>query len=175
MQTTPRAAPAATVSPPRKTVAVIGRGISGLVAVKAFSERGHHVLGFERTHDLGGVWEPSRSYPDVQTQSPKDLYRFTDMAMPDDYPEWPKGPQVYAYIQSYAKKHDLPRLFRLNTTVDRIDRRPDGQPAGACRCATRTANGPRTWISSSAPPASSRTRTSSPIRGRTNLSPQAGR
>jgi len=112
----------------RKTVAVIGGGVSGLAAAKAFDERGHRVLGIERSHDFGGVWEPSRSYPDVQTQSPKDLYRFTDLAMPATYPEWPKGPQVHAYLHSYAAMHNLARLFRLNTNVTSMDRRGDGQP-----------------------------------------------
>ena len=112
----------------RKTVAVIGGGVSGLAAAKAFDERGHRVLGFERSHDFGGVWELSRSYPDVQTQSPKDLYRFTDHPMPDDYPEWPKGPQVHAYLHSYAAKHHLSRLFQLNTDVKAMERRSDGQP-----------------------------------------------
>ena len=115
-------------APKRKTVAVIGGGISGLAAAKAFSERGHKVLGFERSHDLGGVWEPSRSYPDVQTQSPKDLYRFTDLPMPADYPEWPKGPQVHAYLHSYADRHGLHPMFRLKTDVAAMERRPDGQP-----------------------------------------------
>ena len=73
---------------------------SGLAAAKAFDERGHRVTGFERSHDFGGVWEPSRSYPDVQTQSPKDLYRYTDLPMPAEYPEWPKGPQVHAYLHA---------------------------------------------------------------------------
>jgi dimethylaniline monooxygenase (N-oxide forming) len=112
----------------RKTVAVIGGGVSGLAAAKAFDERGHRVMGFERSHDFGGVWELSRSYPDVQTQSPKDLYRFTDLPMPDDYPEWPKGPQVHAYLHAYATKHKLSRLFRLNTNVLSMDRRKDGNP-----------------------------------------------
>jgi len=112
----------------RKTVAVIGGGVSGLAAAKAFDERGHRVLGLERSHDFGGVWELSRSYPDVQTQSPKDLYRFTDLPMPDDYPEWPKGPQVHAYLHAYAAKHNLARLFRLNTNVVSMDRRADGRP-----------------------------------------------
>ena len=57
----------------RKNVAIIGGGVSGLAAAKAFDERGHRVFGFERSHDFGGVWELSRSYPGVQTQSPKDL------------------------------------------------------------------------------------------------------
>lgn len=112
----------------RKTVAVIGGGVSGLAAAKAFDEKGHRVLGFERTHDFGGVWELSRSYPDVQTQSPKDLYCFTDHPMPEEYPEWPKGPQVYEYLHSYAAKHNLHRLFRLNTAVKSMTRRADGQP-----------------------------------------------
>ena len=105
----------------RKTVAVIGGGVSGLAAAKAFDERGHRVLGFERSHDFGGVWELSRSYPDVQTQSPKDLYCYTDHPMPDDYPEWPKGPQVHAYLHSYAEKHNLVRLFWLNTNVKTME------------------------------------------------------
>ncbi|MEO1679698.1 MAG: NAD(P)/FAD-dependent oxidoreductase [Pseudomonadota bacterium] len=112
----------------RKKVAIIGGGVSGLAAAKAFDERGHRVVGFERSHDFGGVWELSRSYPDVQTQSPKDLYCFTDHPMPDAYPEWPKGPQVHAYLQSYADKHNLRRLFRLNTNVAAMERRADGKP-----------------------------------------------
>ncbi len=112
----------------RKTVAVIGGGVSGLAAAKAFDEKGHRVTGFERSHDFGGVWELSRSYPDVQTQSPKDLYCYTDHPMPESYPEWPKGPQVHAYLHSYAEKHKLGRLFRLNTQVKAMERRADGKP-----------------------------------------------
>ena len=112
----------------RKKVAVIGGGVSGLAAAKAFDDKGHRVCGFERSHDFGGVWELSRSYPDVQTQSPKDLYCFTDHPMPDDYPEWPRGPQVHAYLHSYTQKHRLARLFRLNTNVMSMDRRADGTP-----------------------------------------------
>lgn len=112
----------------RKTVAVIGGGVSGLAAAKAFDEKGHRVIGFERSHDFGGVWELSRSYPGVQTQSPKDLYCYTDHPMPEDYPEWPKGPQVHTYLHSYAAKHNLSRLFRLNTDITSMDRRADGKP-----------------------------------------------
>jgi len=112
----------------RKNVAVIGGGVSGLAAAKAFDTRGHRVTGFERSHDFGGVWEPSRSYPGVQTQSPKDLYCYTDLPMPESYPEWPKGPQVHAYLHSYAAKHNLARLFRLNTNILSMDRRADGKP-----------------------------------------------
>ena len=112
----------------RKQVCIVGAGVSGLAAAKAFAARGHQVTIVERSGDLGGVWEPSRSYPDVQTQSPKDLYRYTDKAMPDSYPEWPKGPQVHAYLADYARDHDLVRAIRFNTSVLQMNRRPDSQP-----------------------------------------------
>ncbi|MET4800000.1 NAD(P)/FAD-dependent oxidoreductase [Bradyrhizobium sp. LB11.1] len=114
------------VSP--KHVCVIGAGVSGLATAKAFSARGHRVTIVERSADLGGVWEPARSYPGVQTQSPKDLYRYTDRAMPDSYPEWPTGPQVHAYLADYAKSFGLDRMLLLNTAVAGMARRADGRP-----------------------------------------------
>jgi cation diffusion facilitator CzcD-associated flavoprotein CzcO len=112
----------------RKHVCVIGAGVSGLAAAKAFAARGHEVAIIERSDDLGGVWDPSRSYPDVQTQSPKDLYRYTDKAMPDSYPEWPNGPQVHAYLTEYARDHDLIGAIRFNTTVLQMERRSGAGP-----------------------------------------------
>lgn len=110
----------------KKKVAVIGGGVSGLAAAKAFTEKGHNVHAFEKSHDFGGVWDLSRSYPDVQTQSPKDLYCYTDLPMPNDYPEWPKGPQVHAYLHSYADKHSLKGLFQLETEILSMKKRTDG-------------------------------------------------
>jgi cation diffusion facilitator CzcD-associated flavoprotein CzcO len=114
------------VSP--KHVCVIGAGVSGLAAAKAFSTRGHRVTVIEKSADLGGVWEPARSYPEVQTQSPKDLYRYTDRAMPASYPEWPTGPQVHAYLKDYAKSFGLERMLRFNTKVENMTPRADGKP-----------------------------------------------
>ncbi len=112
----------------RKKVCVIGAGVSGLASALAFKQRGHDVTVIERSHGLGGVWEPSRSYPDVQTQSPKDLYRYTGKAMPNSYPEWPKGPQVHAYLAEYARDNGLMPLIRFNTKVETVNRRADGAP-----------------------------------------------
>ncbi|HLZ01856.1 MAG TPA: NAD(P)/FAD-dependent oxidoreductase [Bradyrhizobium sp.] len=114
------------VSP--KQVCVIGAGVSGLAAAKAFAAHGHKVTIIEKSSNLGGVWDPARSYPDVQTQSPKDLYRYTDKPMPDSYPEWPKGPQVHAYLSDYARDHDLERMMRFKTEVRAMSRRSDGKP-----------------------------------------------
>ena len=79
---------------PRKRVGIIGSGVSGLAAAKAFSSQGHDVVVFERLPSIGGVWHSSRSYPGIETQSPKDLYRFSDMGFPEDCQEWPSGQDV---------------------------------------------------------------------------------
>jgi cation diffusion facilitator CzcD-associated flavoprotein CzcO len=126
------------VSP--KHVCVIGAGVSGLAAAKAFSTRGHKVTLVEKSADLGGVWQPARSYPEVQTQSPKDLYRYTDRAMPDTYPEWPTGPQVHAYLSDYAKSFGLERMLRLNTKVDAMAPRADGKPGWTLTLSDRNGN-----------------------------------
>ena len=110
----------------KKKVCVIGAGVSGLVAAKTFRQHGHDVTIVERSGDLGGVWEPARSYPDVQTQSPKELYRYTDMAMPDEFPEWPKGVQVHAYLADYARKHRLPGIIRYGCAVAGMERGGEG-------------------------------------------------
>jgi dimethylaniline monooxygenase (N-oxide forming) len=122
------------VSP--KQVCVIGAGVSGLAAAKAFATHGHKITIVEKAGDLGGVWEPARSYPDLQTQSPKDLYRYTDKAMPDSFSEWPKGPQVYAYLAEYARGHGLDRLMRFNTSVVAMARRADGKPGWSLQLKT---------------------------------------
>src|SRR5260370_15828659 len=50
--------------------------------------------------------------------------------MPDTYPEWPKGPQVHAYLSDYARGHGLERSMRIKTSVVAMNRRTDGKPGG---------------------------------------------
>ena len=87
---------------PRKLVGIIGSGVSGLAAAKAFSSQGHDVVIFERLSSIGGVWHSSRSYPGIETQSPKDLYRFTDMGFPENCQEWPSGQDVVVSFVFYV-------------------------------------------------------------------------
>ncbi len=112
----------------RKKVAVIGAGVSGLAAAKVFQSKGHEVHGFERGADFGGVWEPSRSYPGVKTQSSKSVYQYTDFPMPDDYPEWPSGEQMHAYLRDYAAHFDVADRFSFGVEVFAMEKRKDGEP-----------------------------------------------
>ena len=100
-----------------RSVCVIGAGISGLVAAKVLRGRGWNVTMVEKSGDLGGVWEPARSYPGVQTQTPRDLYCFSDFPMPPEYPEWPSGAQMHAYLGAYAQRFGLRSCIRFQTEV----------------------------------------------------------
>jgi len=40
----------------KKRVAVVGGGVSGIAAAKAFKRQGHDVLVVERSSSFGGVW-----------------------------------------------------------------------------------------------------------------------
>jgi cation diffusion facilitator CzcD-associated flavoprotein CzcO len=106
-----------------KKVCVIGAGVSGLVAAKTFLEDGFEVTVFEKKPSLGGVWEKSRSYPEVTTQSSRHTYCFTDYPMPQDYPEWPNGEQVRRYLQSYADNFGVSERIRFKTEVTNISRK----------------------------------------------------
>lgn len=103
-----------------KRVCIIGAGISGLVTAKVLRDRGHSVMVFEKNGDIGGVWEPARSYPGVKTQTPRDMYCYSDFPMPKDYPEWPSGPQVYAYLKSYAEHFGILPFIRFNTSIENV-------------------------------------------------------
>src|SRR5258705_7593589 len=124
----------------QKTFCIMGAGVAGLAAEKTFAARGHRVTILQRRRHLGGVWERARSYPDVKTQSPKSLYRYTDKPMPDSYPEWPNGPQVHAYLTEYAKDHGLMPRMRFNSTVVGMARRNSGVPGWLLEIRTSDGN-----------------------------------
>ncbi len=109
----------------RGKICVIGAGVSGLVASKVLRSRGHDVTVFEKSTGLGGVWEPSRSHPGVQTQTPRDLYCFSDFPMPRDYPEWPSGAQVHAYLDAYVEEFDLRHCLRFRTEIVSVAQNDD--------------------------------------------------
>jgi len=98
-------------------IAIIGAGVAGLATAKVLIEAGHDVVVYDKTPDVGGVWSRTRRYPGLTTQSPKAQYSLSDYPMPRDYPEWPTGEQVQAYLAGYADRFGLDRCLRLETEV----------------------------------------------------------
>ncbi|MER5936896.1 NAD(P)/FAD-dependent oxidoreductase [Streptomyces sp. NPDC001928] len=98
-------------------IAVIGAGVAGLATAKVLMQAGHDVQVFDKSPDVGGVWSRTRRYPGLTTQSPKAQYALSDLPMPRDYPEWPTGTQVQAYLATYAAEFGIAGALRLSTEV----------------------------------------------------------
>ena len=107
-------------------IAIVGAGPSGLVTAAVLREVGHDVVLFDKAPDIGGVWSASRSYPGVSTQDDRVTYSFSDLPMPDDFPEHPSGAHVRAYLQEYARVKGLEDHVHLGTRVDAAELDADG-------------------------------------------------
>src|SRR5580658_3662229 len=107
-------------------IAIIGAGVAGLATAKVLTQAGHQVEVFDKTPDVGGVWSRTRRYPGLTTQSPAAQYSLSDFPMPKDFPEWPTGEQVQAYLAAYAANFGLDPVLRLNTEVTSARQTPDG-------------------------------------------------
>jgi len=110
----------------KATIAIIGAGIAGLCTAKTLLALGYDVQVFEKEPDLGGVWSSARRYPGLTTQNPRETYCFSDWPMPSDFPEWPSGAQMQAYLQSYADHFGVTPHIRFATPVDAAAPRVDG-------------------------------------------------
>jgi cation diffusion facilitator CzcD-associated flavoprotein CzcO len=105
---------------------IIGAGVAGLATAKVLAQAGHEVVVYDKAPDVGGVWSRTRRYPGLTTQSPKAQYSLSDFPMPRDYPEWPTGAQVQAYLAAYASHFGLEAALRLSTEVTAAVPVPDG-------------------------------------------------
>lgn len=111
-------------------ICVVGAGIAGLVATKVLSEDGFDVTTFEKEATVGGVWSPSRAYPDLRANNPRESYAFSDYPYPAAVDDFPTARQVQTYLESYVDHFDLGRLIRLNSEVLDIARLPTADPGG---------------------------------------------
>ncbi|CDR87229.1 related to Dimethylaniline monooxygenase [N-oxide forming] 3 [Sporisorium scitamineum] len=107
-------------------VAIVGAGFAGISTAKYLKQYGHDVTVFEACDDVGGVWSKARRYPGLATQNSKETYSLSDMDMPRHYPTWPAAQQVQDYLDVYTDKHDLRRLMRFGTRVERADPTDNG-------------------------------------------------
>ncbi|HLH59882.1 MAG TPA: NAD(P)/FAD-dependent oxidoreductase [Streptosporangiaceae bacterium] len=107
-------------------IGIIGAGVAGLTTAKVLKQAGHEVVVYDKAPEVGGVWSRTRRYPGLTTQSPKAQYSLSDFPMPRDYPEWPDGAQVQAYLAAYAGHFGLEPALRLGTEVTSAAPAPDG-------------------------------------------------
>ena len=100
-----------------QSVGIVGAGFAGVSSAKVLKSFGYDVTVYEKEPDVGGVWSASRRYPGLTTQNPRMTYELSDYPMPKDWPEWPYGEQVQAYIQEYTEAFGIAENIMLSTEV----------------------------------------------------------
>jgi 4-hydroxyacetophenone monooxygenase len=109
---------AADIAPGRQfRVAVIGAGMSGLLAAYRLRQAGIDVEVFEKNSDVGGTWLEN-TYPGCRVDVASHLYCYS-FAQRDDWPQhFSTQPELLDYFRKFAADHDLLSSVRFATTVD---------------------------------------------------------
>lgn len=114
-------------------VCIIGAGVAGISMAKALKDKNVAFQCYEARDQLGGIWaydaegKHTSTWANLNMNTPKGLYQFADMPMPEGYPDYPSRQQVTEYLESYVDKNDLRRNIHLNCRVLRAERGKDGK------------------------------------------------
>ncbi|KAI3812124.1 hypothetical protein L1987_16830 [Smallanthus sonchifolius] len=103
----------------KKQIAIIGAGISGLLACKYCLSKGFDPIVFEFESDVGGVW--IKTIKTTRLQLPKVMYQFSDFPWPPSITDvFPNQQQVLDYIRSYATHFNLMPHIKFHSRVKGI-------------------------------------------------------
>jgi cation diffusion facilitator CzcD-associated flavoprotein CzcO len=103
-------------------VAVIGAGISGIAAAHVLKKNGYHVIVFEKSESIGGVW--SVAYPNIRLQNISPHYYFAEFPWPFTPDRHPTGEQILRYLNASVEHFQLD--VRLQHEVLGLEEQPDG-------------------------------------------------
>jgi len=145
-------------------VAVIGAGVSGLVATRELLREGHRVVVYEKSNQLGGIWvydpriesdplglDPNREivhsslYSSLRTNLPRHLMSFSDYPFTDrvyeDPTNFPRHEEVLKFLNDFANDFGLTELIRFDTEVIRVERVNSGDDDDEWVVESRTIEG----------------------------------
>jgi 4-hydroxyacetophenone monooxygenase len=98
-------------------VAIVGAGMSGILAAMTLKEAGIPFVLIERNADVGGTWFEN-NYPGCRVDSQNHIYCYK--AVPNH--DWPQHystqPALLAYFRDCVKRFELDGSLRLSTSVD---------------------------------------------------------
>jgi len=120
----------------KKRVAVIGGGVAGIVSAKECLQEDLDVVVFEKSSQLGGVWNANdskskRTTGRTMSSSSRHNSFFGDFPMeegsPDDfYPTHYSEEEYRQYLAAYATNFGVDKTVEYNTHINGTDLRADG-------------------------------------------------
>ena len=108
----------------RKSVCVVGAGLSGLPATKCMLDAGFKVTCYDENENIGGRWNKFNieAVPrSIITNVPKTSMCFTDFPVPKDYPLFMSAEKLNEYLNCYADHFNLKSYIKLGCTVLKIE------------------------------------------------------
>lgn len=113
-------APATASRPGRELrFAVIGAGMSGILAAIELERAGHRdVAIYEKADRLGGTWREN-TYPGLSCDVPSHLYSYSFAPNPDWSHRFAPGPEIQAYFEDVARRYGVDRRITFGHEVVR--------------------------------------------------------
>jgi cation diffusion facilitator CzcD-associated flavoprotein CzcO len=110
-------APAGSGTQRKPAVAIIGAGMSGMLAAIKLRERGvEDIVILEKADRIGGTWRDN-TYPGLSCDVPAHMYTYTFEPNPEWSDRYASGSEIYQYFEHVAEKYDLKRLIRFGAEV----------------------------------------------------------
>jgi cation diffusion facilitator CzcD-associated flavoprotein CzcO len=110
----------------RLRVAVIGAGMSGILAAIKLAEAGYgDVVLYEKADRLGGTWREN-TYPGITCDVPSHLYSYSFAPNPEWSRRFSPGAEIQAYFEEVARRYGVASRIRYGTEITRCERR-DGR------------------------------------------------
>jgi 4-hydroxyacetophenone monooxygenase len=111
---------AAEVAPDRLfRVAVIGAGMSGLLAARRLRQAGIDVVVYEKNAEVGGTWLQN-TYPGCRVDVASHLFCYS-FAQRDDWPQhFSTQPELLDYFTRCADEFGVRQFIQFSTTVDAV-------------------------------------------------------
>lgn len=113
-------------------VCVIGAGSTGIAICKALKDVHVPFICYETSDRVGGNWifknknGVSSAYRSLHINTSRARMQYGCFPMPEDYPDYAHHTLLATYFERFAQHFGLNELIHFNTTVRRVEPRPDG-------------------------------------------------
>jgi len=98
-------------------ILIIGTGFSGMGMAMKLRESGRtDFIVIEKADDVGGTWRDN-TYPGAECDIQSHMYSFSYELNPTWSREYSAQPEIWAYMQDVAKRHDLYSVIHFGTEV----------------------------------------------------------
>lgn len=100
------------------SIAILGAGAAGLCMAMRLRQRGIHSFTlFEKSDRVGGTWREN-TYPGAGCDIPSHLYSFSFEPKTDWSRVYAHQPEIQAYLEQCARKHDILPHIRFGVSVE---------------------------------------------------------